>query len=311
MYAPSDDRPHSGLLPAYPALADLQTAVTAKDWDAVTAFFGALTTSDEVSFAVSLGADLGEDLLERVAKGSHHRSLARLLLASRYIGLGWEARTSARAKYVTREQFKTLYEYLRKAERILVRLTAEEPDNVPAWDLRLTTALGLELGQAEARRRYRQAAKADPHSFQAQSALLQQLAPKWSGSLEAMHAFAKECAEAAPEGSLCSALVPLAHIEHWLDLPDEQSEEYLRQPQVQMETAAAAARGVLHPSFRPTLGEVEAHNAFAFVFSVGGNTSNARPHFQAVGLSYRGRWCYLSDPAASFLEYRAAALAGM
>jgi hypothetical protein len=210
---------------------------------------------------------------------------------------------------VSREQFAEFHAHLRRAEQLLLDVTAREPDNLGAWTLRLTTAKGLSLGQAEALRRYRQAAKIDPHSFKAQSALLQQVCRKWGGSHERMHEFASQCAEAAPPGSLSGALVAKAHLEQWLDLPTADGRAYLAQPLVAQQARQAADRSVLHPDFRPTFGWVRAHGAFAMLFSLIGDLAAAAPHFTAMGaFASRDPWCYLGRPTESFVRYRAKAL---
>ncbi|GAA1897419.1 hypothetical protein [Asanoa iriomotensis] len=69
------------------------------------------------------------------------------------------------------------------------------------WTARLTTARGLEMGQAEARRRYDRLAALDPHHLPGQRQLLQQLCAKWGWSLEDMHAFATEATSRLSDGA--------------------------------------------------------------------------------------------------------------
>ena len=295
---------------AFPEFTTLRAAMAERDWSAVATFFAGLATSDGVICAASVAAEVSdsEEFLKKRATMPWPDPLAGLLFAERLIVLGWTARTTARAKHVSRQQFAKFHEYLRDAERILMDVTARDPGNVPAWAARLKTARGLELGQAEARRRYDRGAMRDPHCYQAQLALLQQLCPKWNGTLEGAHAFASECAQAAPDGSLNASLVAWAHIEHWMELSEADQAGYLARQEIQQELVDAANRSVLHPAFRKVHGWVSAHSSFAMAFSLAGNHSTAARHFEALGdLASESPWSYLPDAAAGIQRHRAAA----
>lgn len=299
---------------AFPELSTLRTAAATGDWRTVWAFFGDPRYGRLHDTAIwIIGETEGvEHALEPAVAAHPVAALPRLLLAARWIEVGWAIRSDARAQHVSREQFDTFHDYLRRAERLLLEVTARDPDDVRAWVLRLITVRGLELGQSEARRRYDQAARRDPCRLPAQVQLLQQLCPKWSGSWEKTHAFARECAATAPPGAPNALLVAEAHIEHWLELPAPENAEYLRRPDVRAEVFEAAARSVLHPHSRPLdLGWRNAHSTFAMIFSVMGEPAAAAPHFRALGnLAYEAPWYYLGDPATAFREHRANALAG-
>ncbi|GII23813.1 hypothetical protein [Planosporangium mesophilum] len=300
---------------ASPELARLRNAVAARDWPTISTVFARVdqvTDATLYNSAVWIVAEQTgmEPFLEDLAARETPSTLARTLLACRLIEIGWGIRSNARAPHVSREQFAEFHEYLRRAERILIDVTALQPENLAAWSLRLTTARGLELGQAEARRRYDRAAAHDPNNLPAQRQLLQQLCPKWSGSWEEMHAFANGCMLNAPEGALNAVLVAEGHLERWLDLGRAEGAKYLNQPQVQQELVAAATRSVLHPSFQPRYGWVLAHSTFAMVFSLAGRHQHAAVHFRALGnLASESPWTYLGDPAQAFQRHRAEALA--
>jgi hypothetical protein len=144
-----------------------------------------------------------------------------------------------------------------------------------------------------------------------QARLLQQLCPKWSGSWEAAHGFARECLLNSPEGSLSGGLVAEAHLERWLDLPSAGSErtDYLRRPHVHAELVEAAERSVLHPYYRPAYGWVTIQGVFAALFSLIGDTARAAAHFRALGnLASDYPWSYLGKPADAYVKHRSAAL---
>ncbi|MCX4764384.1 hypothetical protein OG562_26180 [Streptomyces sp. NBC_01275] len=294
-----------------PELIPLRTAAQAGDWSAVRACFAGLDSVDKVSSASAVLADLAgvETFLEKAAADLPGDPLPRTLLAERYIRIGWDIRSGARAQHVSRDQFGQFHAWLRKAEQLLIEVCAEQPGYAPAWTARLLTARGLELGQAEARRRYDRLAAHHPHHYRAQTQLLQQLCPKWGGSWDAAHGFARECARDAPDGANAGALVALAHIEHWLDLESPERAAYLRGLPVRDDLRFAAQVSVLNAGHRPDWNTLGAHSAFAFAFSIGGHFAEAAPHFAFLGdRASEFPWQYTQDPKSAFLKFRESAL---
>jgi hypothetical protein len=175
-------------------------AARAGDWRPVSNFFGHLADEGDRNFAAGVMTEVAgvERLLTEVASRDDSHTLPQVLLAARHISMGGQARTGLRARHASRNQFAVFHDHLRRAEQLLIEVVAREPANAMAWALRVTTAMGLELGQSEARRRYDRLAASYPHHFSGQARLLQQLCPKWSGSWDAMHRFSRECLLAAP-----------------------------------------------------------------------------------------------------------------
>lgn len=296
---------------AFPEVRAVQAWCRQGDWDSLARHFAQLPTADAVYFTAGVVGELAGVMafVGEVAQAQPSAILPKLLIGARAVELAWEARTSAGAQHVTRAQFAEMHEHLRFGEQRLLEVTAREPDNGAAWALRITNARGLQLGQAEARRRYDRLAKHHPHMFFAQAQLLQQLCPKWSGSWEAAFGFARQCAAAAPEGSLSGALIPEVHSEYWLSLRGGERDAYLRRPEVQREVAEAALRSVLHPAFRQTYGWVSAHSHFAWAFSLAGDHRRAAVHFRALGgLGSEYPWAYGGDAEQQFTRHRDLAL---
>lgn len=299
--------PRFELTAAFPVYLQLEKALAAGDWPAVAQFFATLP-DDGMTAAVRVVAKVNgvEEFLRRVPPSR----LSRLLLAARHIVHAWEIRSDKLAKHVSAEQFAGMHEQLRSAEAILIDLTAADPADVMAWRERITVCQGLGLGQSEARRRYDRLARANPHHFSGQSALAQQLCPKWGGSWDSLHGFARECLDAAPPGSLCATVVAEAHLEHAHNLAKDKRREYLAG--VEAELDAAARKSLFHPAFRPVPGWVEAHGVFAILSSWAGNPHKAAVHFRALGdlaSDYPWSWCY-KNPAGGFEELRSAAAGG-
>ena len=181
------------------------------------------------------------------------------------------------------EQFAVFHAMLREAEEMLVEATAHVPSDPALWTARLITARGLSLGLAEARRRYAALLAVEPYPVSGQISLLQQLCPKWGGSLEEIHTFAAESTMAAPEGAHTAQLVADAHYEHLVDLPAKQREDFIHSRQVREALRWGAERSALHPRFARTLGWVSVANSFAMMLTMAGDIRTADRLFTMLG----------------------------
>ncbi|MFG2310328.1 hypothetical protein ACGFS9_16905 [Streptomyces sp. NPDC048566] len=305
--APSRSHPSD----THPDLVPLREAAARGDWPATAAFFARLDTEEERSFASGLLAEVDgvEGYLEAASADHPGDPLPRTLLAERYVHIGWAIRSRAMAEHVSREQFTSFHSWLRRAEQVLIEVCAEHPASAHAWTVRVTTARGLELGAAEARRRYDRLSAHHPHHYPAQTQLLQNVYPKWGGSWEAAHGFARECATEAPDGSHAGALVATAHVEHWAELEGARRATYLRDVAIRDDLRFAARVSVLHPAYRPRFHGTGAHGVFALAFALGGHHADALPHFRELDAPPPDSpWHYFSDPPAVFAKYRHAAL---
>ncbi|MFC4150460.1 hypothetical protein ACFO0M_29760 [Micromonospora mangrovi] len=270
---------------AFPEVHDMRAALTARDWPRVRQLLDSRDWAGR-----SLLADVADDIegvgdfLREVLAHRPGDTVAATMLAGHLVAEGWKIRTSLHAEHVSREQFDQLHEHLRQAEQILIDVCAREPGNVLAWQERLTTARGLQLGQAEARRRYDRLARYAPHHLRAQSGLLQQLCPKWSGSWDAVFAFARERMLAAPEGAQNAVLLAEAHFERYYAFDtDGERAAYVRDPQVVQDIWTAAQRSVLHPHFRHEPGWVSTRSVFALWFGLLDQWAAAAAQFAALG----------------------------
>lgn len=292
---------------AYPELPRLRTALQSRDWDGVTAILADQETAGRTRLIRFAGESEAADQLSRERLGADPSdTLAAGLLGSRLIEQAWKVRTGARAQNVSRLQFIRFHEILREAEQVLIDAAAYDPSDAAIWTQRLITARGLELGKSEARRRYDRLAEHDPHHLPAQSQLLQQLAPKWSGTLEEMHGFARTEMLAAPEGAPNAVLVLEAHIEHaLLELKGDERARYFRKPEVREQVQEAAARSILHPAYRRTVGWVAVENTFAFMLTMMDDYVPAARIFTGLGpLASETPWVYLGSPVDLFTQFR-------
>ncbi|MFC4070284.1 hypothetical protein [Actinoplanes subglobosus] len=266
------------LVAAYPHIGVLKAALARRDWPACRQAIGAVPLDSRTGMIrVASGDDEkrgGNDLegfLRDVLRRDPDDGAAAALLGEHLIGVGWAIRTSAAAKDVSAEQFAAFHEWLGRAEEVLIEGAARNPRDPAVWTVRLLSARGLSLGLAEARRRYERAVAADPHHLPAQRQLMHQLAPKWGGSWEELHTFARDAMRAAPAGGAHGVLVAEGHAEHLLTVLREKRDlnavaAYLHDPAIRDELYEAARRSIGDPGFRRTYGWLEAASTFAFVF---------------------------------------------
>ncbi|MGW6912728.1 hypothetical protein ACWGB8_02720 [Kitasatospora sp. NPDC054939] len=278
------------------------------DWPALRDTLTGVTDQADLVWLVDLISDTEgmEKWTPKAIAAEPGSALPLLLSGARHIDWAWEARTGAYAKYVTEEQWKLFRERLLIAEDHLYRAAELDPRMLAPWHLLQTTALGLSLGPDVARHRFEAAVRRCPGHVGTHRARLQQLAAKWGGSHEEMHAFARASMLAAPEGSPLGELVALAHIEHWLSLDSGEDGDYIRSKAVVASLHEAARRSVGHPAHVRTRGWASAYNSFAMAFSLAGELATAHALFGAIGDRVTASpWRYLAgDPVDAFRSHR-------
>ncbi|MEU8920079.1 hypothetical protein AB0D10_03960 [Kitasatospora sp. NPDC048545] len=280
----------------------------AGDWAALRPVLSAVEDGAELTYLAGVIADVPgvEVWTGRVLDDTPDDTVALLLSGARQITWAWEARTGARAKNVTEEQWKVFRQRLDTAEEQLLEVAEREPAWLAPWYFLQVSARGASLGPEVATCRFEAAVRRSPEHGGSHRQRLQQLCAKWGGSHEEMHGFARSAMLAAPEGSHLGELVALAHLEHWLDLPDGEDHAYLTSPTVLAELQEAAFRSVLHPDFEPVRGWQGTFNTFAMAFSLADQRKTARLLFDALdGAVTESPWHYLSgDPVRTFRAHR-------
>ncbi|WOI60486.1 hypothetical protein [Streptomyces fradiae] len=216
-----------------PDAARMRAAAAAADWPAVRDLLEARPESeDRTGLLWAVGETAGvERWITDVLTAEPESALARTVAGIRYVSWGWEARTAARAKDVSRSQFEVFHSRLRQAEEWLYEVAELEPDWTSPWYVLQVTGRGLEVGQVTARRRFEATVRRHPYHLGAHTQQLQQICEKWGGSHEEMHAFARESVFKAPGGTPLGRLVPDAHIEEWLSLDSGPDAAYMRRPE--------------------------------------------------------------------------------
>ncbi|GAB2756372.1 hypothetical protein [Streptomyces bullii] len=295
-----------------PDVGRVREAAGAADWATVREVLEARPESeDRTELLWAVGDTTGvEGWIAEVVEAEPQAPLPRLVAGIRHISWAWEARTAARAKDVSREQFEVFHDRLRTAERWLYEVAEREPQWTSPWYGLQITGRGLQVGQATARRRFEATVRRDPHHLGAHQQQLQQICAKWGGSHEEMHAFAREAAFGAPGGTLLGQLVAVAHIEHWLDLDSGPDAEYMGRPEVAASLREAADHSFRHPDFVRRGAWNQVLNTFAMAFSLAGDRAAARECFHATeGRVTEFPWYYMngSDPAAAYRKQRSSA----
>ncbi|MET8755682.1 hypothetical protein ABZW32_37130 [Streptomyces sp. NPDC004667] len=298
-----------------PEVARAREAAAAADWATVRGLFEAHPEGGnrtELLWAVADTAGV-ERWIVKAVEAEPRAALPRVLAGFRHITWGWEARTGALAKHVSREQFDLFHGRLRLAEQWFYEAAEREPQWSSPWYGLQITGRGLQVGPTLAQRRFEAAVRRAPHHLGAHSQQLQQVCKKWGGSDEQMHAFARESAAAAPGGSALGMLVPDAHLEQWLMLDAGADGRYMGRPDVSASLHEAAAHSFRHPDFERLASpyqRIQVLNSFAMAFSLAGERSAARECFEATdGNVTESPWQYLngSDPVAAYRKHRSAA----
>ncbi|WP_371519939.1 hypothetical protein [Kitasatospora sp. NBC_01300] len=296
-----------------PALGDeslrlMLAQAAAGDWAALGPALAAVGDGADLTGRVGAIADVPrvEEWTARALADRPEDTMALLLSGARHVTWAWEARTGARAKHVSEQQWKVFHERLDAAEEQLLEVAEREPSWLAPWYFLQISARGASLPAEVATCRFEAAVRRAPGHPASHRQRLQQLCAKWGGSHEEMHAFARASMLAAPEGSQLGELVVLAHLERWLDLPDGEDRAYLASAEVVADLQEAAFRSVLHPDFTPVRGWQGSFNAFAMAFSLAGQRKTARLLFEALdGAVTESPWHFLSgDPLKAFASHR-------
>jgi hypothetical protein len=179
----------------------------------------------------------------------------------------------------------------------------------------IAIAMGLNLGQAEKRRRYSEAIRRYRWHRSAHAEMIQAVAAKWSGSNEEMFEFARSASAQAPDGHSVHVVIPLAHLEKWLNLPRESDDgkvrqlEYFRGGAVAAEILRAADQSIRSPRYlrnRFTPGD---RNIFAMCFWLMKDYNAQLEQMRQIGpLIQAVPWRYQGNPGWAYERARTRAL---
>lgn len=294
-----------------PAGRRLITDTERRDWRAVHTFLGAVGDPDDLDFYVRLCADVvgvqawaGEwDAAEP------HAQLPALIRGAHAIRWAWWARGGAYASETTSAQFRIFHRRLLLAQAYLTEATTRNADDPTAWAQLITCGMGLSLDLEHAWHAFREATARQRWHIGAHQAMLTVLCAKWQGSHEEMFRFARETASTAPPETGLASLVADAHVELWLALERDadDSQGYLRRPEVVADLHAAAGASIRHPAYRRRPGWQGDLNRFATAFWLAEQYDPAAEIFDVLSdLCGHRHWQYVSgNPAAAYAKARA------
>jgi len=290
--------------------AQLRVELAARNWRTASELLASVQHPDDRAFYyVQAGAvdGLQEWIPEWVA-AEPASNVPVLVAAQRYVNWAWQAGPPNHAGYGAVAQSRLFTQRLEVAEDLLRMAVDLDSDDPAPWAFLVTTGRGLQRGQDEARRRFGEAVIRYRWHHAAHVELLQQLLPRWGGTLEAVHDHAQRTIERMPDGCGLGVLAAHAHLEHWIALGTNQY-TYLRQPEVVAALHAAADRSVRHPAHVRRPGWPLVPNMFAWLFLRTGDLPAAVEQFDEIGdLVTEWPWAYASsDAVGSFMSARRAA----
>ncbi|MEU6218235.1 hypothetical protein ABZ845_12060 [Streptomyces sp. NPDC047022] len=282
----------------------LVEAAAAGDWEAVTVALAPFDLGRDHQVLGELSdLDGVQDWIGRaVEEDKEHRATALLISGARHISWGWEARTSARASNVTREQWRVFGERLRIAEEQLLEAAELRPEWVTPWRRLLTSGRGMSLGPAVNEARLDAALRRDPLDLETHIEWVSQLQPRWGGEPGEALAFARKAFAGAPEGHRLGCVIAMAHIEDWVE---SDHENCLRSPEIQDELVEAAEHSILHPAHVRRPGWQQDFNIFAMALSLAHvSTATPRVFRELQGAYTPWPWRFMAQPEEKYARAR-------
>ncbi|BBB01002.1 hypothetical protein RVR_8230 [Actinacidiphila reveromycinica] len=267
-----------------PRLAAMREAAHggATRWPEVRGHLEAADGHEDLTFLVEGVQDIArvEQWTAEVVAADPGDTLALLVCGARHVEWAYQARNRGTAG--SGEQEKLFRERLTAAEERLYEVAGREPSWAAPWYFLQVSGRALQVGQEEAERRFEEVGRRAPGHVAAHRQHLQQLCAKWGGSQERMHAFAREAALSAPEGSGLGQLVAQAHLEDWKEAGGDPDSTLLHAPETVRALHEAGARSVHHPAFVRRGDWAVGVNTFALAFALAGEDAAARAMFRMV-----------------------------
>jgi hypothetical protein len=188
------------------AALDDQTMPAEEVYDASNPFLD-LYQSDKVRYAT-----LYKSITDKVA-GKRTKSAPILLLKGGVeISLAWQARGNGYADTVTTDAAKLFNDHLDAAETALTKAWALDPGDTRIADKMLTVELGQGKGRNHMELWFKRAMDSNSNNYEACSAKLTYLEPKWYGSVNDMLDFGRQCVANEKWGGRVPLILVDAHL---------------------------------------------------------------------------------------------------
>lgn len=227
---------------------------------------------------------------------------------------GWKARGAARIAHTSAEQIGGLLQYLSLARESYRRAAELLPDDPAPWYQLMSCAMAAGAYPGEVHDMWKELVRrGGDASYEANRLRLIVLTEKWHGSEQECFAFARERTRDLPPGHPLHALIPLAHVEAYVELRSADSMftrvravfRYFSRGDVRTEVDEAADRLMAgadayasHPA------SPESHQAFGFVYDDRGELARAYYHLARSGDEPIWPWGYLGDADEIFDKAR-------
>ncbi|MEV5548719.1 hypothetical protein AB0L35_21765 [Streptomyces sp. NPDC052309] len=288
-----------------PRVLALVEAADAGDWTAVKAALAPFDLGREQAVLGQLAVVDGvEEWIVRAAEeDKEHRATALLISGARHVHWGWEARTSARAVDVSREQWQTFYERLRTAEEHLLEAAELRPDWITPWRHLLTSARGMSVDDSVKEARLDAGLRRDPLNPDIHLEWVSQLQPRWGGEPGQALEFARKAFATAPDGHRLGCVVAMAYVEEWVESDDNNC---LQHPRIRTELREAAERSILHHAYERRLGWHGDYNMFAMALSLAGSSKASNVFRELDGVFTEWPWTFMADPQKAYARFRKA-----
>ncbi|MEU5892193.1 hypothetical protein ABZ835_35965 [Streptomyces sp. NPDC047461] len=286
----------------------LVEAADAGDWAAVKAALAPFDLGREQAVLGQLtDVDGVEEWIVRAAEEDKDdkelRATALLISGARHVAWGWEARTSARAVDVGREQWQIFYERLGIAEERLLEAAELRPGWVTPWRHLLTSGRGMSVDDSVQEARLAAGLRRDPLNLDIHLEWVSHLQPRWGGEPGEATEFAQKAFAAAPDGHRLGCVIAMARIEEWVESDDR---ECLQQPRIRAELREAAERSILHHAYERRLGWQGDYNIFAMALSLAGSSTASNVFRELEGVITEWPWTFMSDPEKAYARFRKA-----
>ncbi|QWF78388.1 hypothetical protein [Amycolatopsis sp. CA-230715] len=239
-----------------------------------------------------------------------------LLLGVALVTAAKNARGSARASALSDGQVRDMFSLGREAREHLRAAVKAAPEDPVPWAALMRIAQLAPEREREWREAFAQVTERAPLLYGANMTALGCLTRKWHGSEAEQAAFAAERAAAAPDGHPLLALVPMSHIESYVDglmrgnvvvrIGRVLMQRRLKKRRARTEVNTASERLLTSPLAHPSA--TSAHQVFATYYHRVHDTKRLRAHLERSGpKAIEFPAAYFGDHVKLFAEARAAA----
>ncbi|MDH6109794.1 hypothetical protein P3T36_005405 [Kitasatospora sp. MAP12-15] len=253
------------------------------------------------------GAELPE-WIDGWLTSSGDDAYAWMLRGTHEVLRAWKVRGYQRAAHTKSGSFRSFWEILGDAEAMCRRAAHLAPEDPTPWVLLVHMARGQQVGVDQTVERFAEVvARCDTH-LRGNEQLVLSLSPKWGTPVGVLQRFVENQYRSVPIGSPVRMNLVQVYIERWFNLPSTEKQAFVNRSTVRKQAERTISNWLDH-------GNVESqqslHNFAAFWYTITGQHSLARPHFEASAEYVKEfPWSYMAFPVRSYRQGRRAALRG-